>query len=224
MVETKDGSIEGKRLPLYTFSAKKIIGMGKYEEGVQNAIQKAKKSTSECTWVKKLTKRLEGHEFYENDPISHVPKIGIGRQKALDKCGISTIQDYINHPERMEHLTSEKELIVRALKNGLENKIINCGICPDEFKQIDHRKFDNPYASKYGELWREKINKTPTMKLVSPISDMIIHMIRTTTDALKNTKYEGEALFYHDALSQLTEKTKEWMEKNFFEGKRISNM
>ena len=44
------------------------------------------------------------------------------------------------------------------------------------------------------------------MKLVRPISDMIHHMIQQTTNALKGTKYEGKALFYHDALSQLTEK------------------
>ena len=53
MIEDKNGILEGKRLPMYTYSGKKIIGMGKYNEGHETAIEKAKKSKSERTWVKK---------------------------------------------------------------------------------------------------------------------------------------------------------------------------
>ena len=49
MVETKNGEIEGRRLPLYMHSGKKIIGMGKYEEGIRRAKEKAKKSESKRT-------------------------------------------------------------------------------------------------------------------------------------------------------------------------------
>ena len=82
------------------------------------------------------------------------------------KCGISTIFDCIQHSERMEHLTSENEFIKKAIKDGLANRRVNCGSCPDEVSKIDHRKADNPYESKYGLNWESKINKTPTMKLV----------------------------------------------------------
>ena len=107
----------------------------------------------------------------------------------------------------MEHLTSEKEVIKNAIQEFLGSKTINSGSCPESICKIDHRKANNPYASKYGMNWESKINKTPTMKLVRPVSDMIMHMISETSNALKGTKYEGKALFYHDALSQLTEKT-----------------
>ena len=225
VVEKKDGMLEGKRLPMYTYTGKKIIGMTKYKEGHETAIERAKKSTSERTWVKKRSKRPVGHELYANDPVSLIPKIGKTRQKELDRCGISTIYDCVNHPERMDHLTSEKELIKNAVKNGLANKNVNPGSCPDEISKIDHRKSDNPYESKYGDDWQMKIDRTPTMKLVRPVSEMIFHMARETSNALKGSKYEGKPLFYHDALSQLTEKqTIEWMEETEFEGKKLSEL
>ena len=109
--------------------------------------------------MKKQAKRPEGHEYYENDPISHIPKIGKTRRTALNRCGISTINNYINHPETMEHLTSEKEFIERTIKDGLGTKIINPGNCPEEIDNIDHRKSNNPYESKYGENCEEKSTK-----------------------------------------------------------------
>ena len=63
MVEDKNGTLEGKRLPVYTYSGKRIIEMGKYNEGHETAIEKAKKSKSERTWVKRRLKQLEKHEY-----------------------------------------------------------------------------------------------------------------------------------------------------------------
>ena len=76
------------------------------------------------------------------------------------------------------------------MNNGLANKNINSGSCPDEISKIDHWKSNNPYESKYGDDWQSKINKTPTMKLVGPVSEMIYHMIHETSNTLKglNTK------------------------------------
>ena len=91
--------------------------------------------------------------------------------------------------------------------------------------KIDHRLAANPYQSKYGSDWKTKIEKSPSLRLVRPVSDMIHHMAQETSNALKDTKYEGKALFYHDALSQLTEaKTIEWMEKNECEGRKLIDM
>ena len=80
MVESENGTLEGKRLPMYTYSGKKIVGMAKYYEGHENAIARARKSKSERTWVKKLAKRPEGHEYYANDSVCMIPKIGKGRE------------------------------------------------------------------------------------------------------------------------------------------------
>ena len=108
-------------------NTQKIIGMGKYADGHEMAIEKAKRSKSERTWVKNRTKRPEGHEYYANDSVSQIPKIGKGRENALNRCGISTIFDCVSHPERMEHLTmehltSEKELIKKIIKMGEQIK------------------------------------------------------------------------------------------------------
>ena len=72
---------------------------------------------------------------------------------------------------------------------------------------VDHQKAENPYLSKYGEdKWMDAISKSPTLHLVCPISDLINHMAIQSTNAMKNTKFEGKGLFYHNMLSQLTEK------------------
>ena len=198
--------------------------MAKFGEGYETAIMKAKKSKSR-TWVTKQKRRPQGHEYYHDDPVKMIPKIGNERAKALNKCGISTLLDCVTHPERMDNLTSEKETIVNAIKNVLDNNKINEGTCPNEIMTIDHRLAPNPFESKYGANWKSKIDKSPTMRLVNPISEMIRHMAQESSNALKGTKYEGKALFYHDALSQLTEsKTVEWMQKNECEGRKLIDM
>ena len=78
------------------------------------------------------------------------------------------------------------------------------------YQLVDHQKADNPYLSKYeGDKWMDAISKSTTLHLVCPISDLIIHMANESSEAMKNTKVEGKALLYHDALSQLTEK-RQW--------------
>ena len=102
---------------------------------------------------------------------------------------------------------------------------VNEGKCPDEYEFIDHRKSDNPYKSKYGNEWVKKISKSSTLRLVRPISDLVNHMAKESTKTMKGTKYQGKAMFYHDSLSQLTEKkTVEWMKKEKIGEKNIFDM
>ena len=154
---------------------------------------------------KKRDKQPIGHELYHDDPISQIPKIGKKREEALKKCGIHTILNYLKNPEKVHLITTGKDAIVKTIQQGLA-KGVNEGKCPVHFDKIDHRKHPNPYESKYGAEWQKKISKTRTMKLVCPVSEIVQHMAQHTSDALKGTTHEGKALFYHDALSQLTEK------------------
>eukprot|EP00957_Ditylum_brightwellii_P032775 2484663-Ditylum_brightwellii.AAC.1 len=63
----------------------------------------------------------------------------------------------------------------------------------------DHQKHTNPYLSKYGERWKEKIKES-----------------KATPEAFEDTIHKDDFLFYHDALSLMTNKESlEWMrEKN----------
>ena len=69
--------------------------------------------------------------------------------------------------------------------------------------------------SQFGENWETKIRKIESMKGRVPIKDLIIYMVDETDKVMKGTKYDGQGLFYHDALSQLcSNETVEWIEKN----------
>ena len=91
---------------------------------------------------------------------------------------------------------------------------------------MDHRLSENPYLSKFGEdEWKNKIRKHPLLRNYLPVSDLITHMAKCTTEAMKGTEFEGRGLFYHDALSQLTEKeTRKWMNSNTFDGRTYWSM
>ena len=79
---------------------------------------------------------------------------------------------------------------------------------------MDHCLSDNLYLSKFGDEWEKELRKCNVLRSYVPVCDLIMHMAKVTTEAMKGTKYEGCGLFYHDALSQLTEKdTSEWMKK-----------
>ena len=58
-----------------------------------------------------------------------------------------------------------------------------------------------------------------------PVSDLVTHMAKCTTIAMKGTEFEGCGYFYHDALFQLTEKeTIKWMKANEYEGRTYWSM
>ena len=84
LIQKTEGVSEGVRLPMATYNGKKIIGMGKWEEGVRNAIEIAKKSKSERTWTSKHD-RPEGKELYEEDPVTVIPGIGKKAKESYTK-------------------------------------------------------------------------------------------------------------------------------------------
>ena len=51
LILTATGLSKGVHIPMATYSGKKIIGMGKWEQGVSEAIKEAKSRTKERTWT-----------------------------------------------------------------------------------------------------------------------------------------------------------------------------
>ena len=84
---------------------------------------------------------------------------------------------------------------------------------------IDHRKAENPYISRYGDQWESYMRKSPTFANSVLITEYIDHMMRESALVMKGTKFEDNWRVYHDALSLMTSKdTKKWMdEKGYLE-------
>ena len=83
--------------------------------------------------------------------------------------------------------------------------------CPPD---IDHRKKDNPYKSKYGNQWKRYLKKSVTFSHSVSIADYIDHMMTESKRVMKGTIHEDTWMIYHDALSLMTSKgTNDWMKK-----------
>ena len=67
LIATMSGLTQGLRLPMATYTGKRILGIGKWDDGVRLAIENAKKSKSERTWTTKHD-RPEGKNYTSMTP------------------------------------------------------------------------------------------------------------------------------------------------------------
>ena len=82
----------------------------------------------------------------------------------------------------------------------------------------DHRKSRNPYLSKYGERWVEKLKSSSSMSKFCCITDLIRFMMKEAENLMKGSVHEDDFFKVHDALVFMKSKeTIHWMkEKNYY--------
>ena len=61
---------------------------------------------------------------------------------------------------------------------------------PPSFK--DHRKSKNPYLSRYGEIWVEKLKSSAAMSKFCCITDLIRFMTNKAENLMKGTVHEDD--------------------------------
>ena len=82
---------------------------------------------------------------------------------------------------------------------------------------VNHLQHSNPYQSNYKDQWLEEMQKGAFLKNVVCVTELIDHIYSESAALMKGTKYENNFYFYHDALSQMTDKASiDYMEKNVF--------
>ena len=76
----------------------------------------------------------------------------------------------------------------------------------------------NPYISKYGERWVEKLKSSSSMSKLSCITDLIWFMMKEAEKLIKGSVREDNLFIVHDVLLLMTaNETIKWMkEKNWF--------
>ena len=82
---------KGIRLPLFDYTGKKIIGMGKWNKLVRMVIKDVRKNGS-AYWVSKVP-RPSGMEIFELDDLLNVPHIGKKTALLLNEIGLFTVKD-----------------------------------------------------------------------------------------------------------------------------------
>ena len=73
-------------------------------------------------------------------------------------------------------------------------------------KQIYHQFVFNPYESQHGRDWRIEVTKSSLLRCYNCVNDIIEHMVSEMKRVFKGTTHKNYCLFYHDALSLMTEK------------------
>ena len=77
---------------------------------------------------------------------------------------------------------------------------------------INYQKEDNPFKARYGDNWEVEIQKCKEFNSIICVKELVRHINEKTKQAYQGTKYEDTYLFYHDALSQMTDRDcVEWM-------------
>ena len=79
----------------------------------------------------------------------------------------------------------------------------------------NHRKARNPYYSRYGYMWVEKLKLSFSMSKFCCITDLIRFMMKDAENLVKESVHEDDLFIVHDALVLMTAKeTIEWMKEN----------
>ena len=73
---------------------------------------------------------------------------------------------------------------------------------PSYFK--DHRKAKNPYISRYGDRWVDKLKSSTAMSKFCCITYLISFTMNEAEELMKGSVYEDDFYIFHDALVLMT--------------------
>ena len=155
----------------------------------------------------KKTPRDNG-EVWEEDDVLRLKGVRKKTKEKLEKAGILLVK----HLKYLDNIDETMQGLCEATKtngrNGLtisflRNLVDQCrdaaeGAAPEK---VDHRKAINPYESRFGSEWMNKIQQSAHMKKYMSICSLVLHMYTATNQAFSGTQHENNFLFYHDALS-----------------------
>ena len=71
---------------------------------------------------------------------------------------------------------------------------------------VNHRQAENPYESKYGDEWEERLKRSSALSPFRPISDLVDFVAEESHRLMQGTAHEDDWVFWHDSLSLFTSK------------------
>ena len=92
---------KGVRCPLFNYTGKNIVGMGKWEKMVSQAIKDAKENGG-TYWISKLP-RPTGKEIFELDDLKNLPRVGKKTMALLNNIGFFTMKDCIDKRDQLQN-------------------------------------------------------------------------------------------------------------------------
>ena len=196
---------EGRRANLFDYSGKVIISLSDFEKMKAIEFSRVRKS-GPSKWV---TATSNSDKIYGNECVKRLEKCGEATRKKLATVGIKTVRDLKNVPDPSTFIMPQG--LSKKTFQVIWNKAQEASD-EDLPPPIDHRKAVNPYLSKFGDDWMQKLKSSPTFSSSVVISDYVEHIMRESARIMQGTKHQDDWCIYHDALTLMTAKeNKEWM-------------
>lgn len=209
------GGFTGHRLPTYDYTGCWIHTLGKYNDlYVPAQIHRIKTKGARHEWTE--GERPADDVLYMDDPITRIKGIKQSKAAKLTQAGVTHVKDM--HRSITDPALQQQILRIRGIARPTlckwQDSVRNAREGAYVSRFVDHRRADNPYISKYGENWERHIatdlRKAPH-RAVS-IKELVWHMYSTSKDFFADTEHKDDWFFYHDALTQLTDKEcRNWM-------------
>ena len=212
MVRNADGGIVGKRCRMFSYTNCWVVHISKFqEEHVPTQIRRVKRHGKAKRWVTgaRPAKSDPAAVLYQADNISRINGISKSKCEMLMAAGFDKVSDLLL--PRAQTLCSIKGIGPKSLAKWVS---IARSAKPGEFVEcvVDHRKCEHPYKSRFPDSWEKELALDLRKNGVVCITELIEHMINETREIMVGTPHEHDWMFYHDALTQLTDKrTKDWM-------------
>jgi len=201
----------GVRLEPFDYSGKVIVTIKDYQKHMDAEISRVKKLTKRSEW--KYDPR-PANAIFMDDSMDVINGIGAKTVEKLKGINILTVgQMRSNIAEKGTHRIHELSQVPKSIIEKCNEAINNHYVDENKPPLIDHTREENPYLSRYGGEWKERIKQTHSMSPYVCVTDLILHMVRVCDDFFKDTIHRDSWVFYHDALTLMTAReTKSWME------------
>ena len=156
-----------------------------------------KLTSSSSPWVEKI----KTDKIWICESVGKTKGIGKQGEVKMNEMNIHTISDL----QRYVRSYGLPKLPIRGLGQIYEHGLVAPPGKPTPSIKY-HRKAKNPYFSRYGEIWVEKLKSSSSMSKLCCITDLIRFMMKESEKLMKGSVHEDNLFIAHDALVLMTAK------------------
>ena len=163
-IEGKNVRITGKQCPVFEYTCNKIVTIDAYKKEILKEFARVRQLNSSLSqWIKKTN--IEKVWLCESVlKLKVVGQLAIAKMNVFKIYTIDGLHINVRHRGKVP-IRGFGRIYAMALQALLGNP-------PSSFK--DHRKAKNPYHSRYGEGWVDKLKSSTAMLKFICITDLIL--------------------------------------------------
>ena len=169
-VESQDRKIIGRRCPVFDYTEKKKFTIDAYKKEMQNELERIRKLTlSSSPWVEKI----KTDKIWLCESVGKLKGIGKQGEVKMNEINVHTIADF----QRYVQSYGLPKLSICGLGQIYDHALVALPWKPTPSVK-NHRKAINPYYSRYGEIWVDKLKTSSFMSKFCCITDLIRFMMK----------------------------------------------